>query len=373
MRVLLSSTMYPRSASGWQGVFIGHIAKSLARHPDVELSICTPPGEIPPSAQFTPTDSEARWLANLVDQGGISHALRQRNISAITSPVRLLRILHRNYSQSEVDLYHVNWMQSALPLPDNGVPALITVLGNDLKLLRMPLMKTLMRRMFAARRTVLCPNADWMTEPLQQLFGDVTDIRPVPFGIDPCWYDIERILPSASQPRVWLTVARLTEAKIGSLFAWSEQHFKDQSQHRELHLFGPLEENVQIPDWVHYHGPASPEQLARQWFPKATGLITLSRHAEGRPQVMLEAMAAGLPIIASRMPAHADLVVPDVTGVMCDTPDDYRSALARLEDPDTNRALGQAANRRVHKMVGTWDDCAARYVSLYTDLVDTPA
>lgn len=371
MRVLLSSTMYPQSTSGWQGVFIGHMAQALARQSDIDLMICAPPGEAPPSARFTTTDAEALWLANLVEQGGISHVLRRRNLSAITTSLRLLKLLSRNYRSTDVDLYHVNWLQTALPLPDNGVPALITVLGNDLKLLRLPLMKALMRRKLAGRRTALCPNADWMTAPLEQLFGDVTDVRPVPFGIDPRWYEVERVALTPGEPQIWLTVARLTKAKIGPLFEWSEPYFNGSG--RQLHVFGPMEEQICVPEWARYHGPASPTQLAQQWFPRATGLITLSHHAEGRPQVMLEAMASGLPIIASKMPAHADLVNPGVTGFMCSTPREYERAILDLEEPTTNRTLGEAARRRVRQEVGTWDDCAQRYASIYGELLGATA
>jgi len=51
-----------------------------------------------------------------------------------------------------------------------------------------------------------------------------------------------------------------------------------------------------------YHGPVSPDNLWGKWFPLCSGLITLSHHDEGKPQVMIEAMVAGLPVIASDMP-----------------------------------------------------------------------
>ena len=43
-----------------------------------------------------------------------------------------------------------------------------------------------------------------------------------------------------------------------------------------------MQESADLPDWVNYHGPASPGTLCREWFPSAHGLITLSQHAEGR-------------------------------------------------------------------------------------------
>jgi glycosyltransferase involved in cell wall biosynthesis len=227
----------------------------------------------------------------------------------------------------------------------------------------------LVRRALRGRKAVICPNADWMQAPLQDAFGDLAEVQPVAFGIDPVWYSLER-RTEAGPPR-WLAVTRLTRDKLGPLLEWSEPLFRGRD--RELHLFGPMQEAMALPEWVHYHGPATAAQLSGEWFPRAQGVITLSRHAEGRPQLMLEAMAAGLPIIASRMPAHASLVQPGQTGALCDTSDDYEKALVELEQPETNRRMGAAARQFIRAEVGTWDDCAGRYVAHYQRLLGGPA
>lgn len=369
MRVLLISTSYPRDTRDWRGVFMRHLVGALARAPSVTLDVWAPPGEMPEHATAVASPEDARWLAALMAAGGVSHLMREGGARSWLAPLQLLRRLSAAYrSHSGVEVYHINWLQCALPLPRNGKPALITVLGNDLKLLRMPLMRTLLRRVMRRRRVAICPNADWMREPLQAAFGDIAEILPVSFGIDPCWYAITRDPREGQIPR-WLAVTRLTADKLGPLFAWSEALFRGRS--RELHLFGPMQEDVDVPDWVHYHGSASPEQLAQEWFPHACGLITLSRHAEGRPQVMLEAMAAGLPIIASRMPAHAGMVFDGETGMLCDSPATYAAALHMLEEPGTNRSMGEAARRWAIREIGTWDDCADRYVRIYHQLLGT--
>ncbi|THD08642.1 glycosyltransferase family 4 protein [Rhodanobacter lindaniclasticus] len=368
MRVFLVSTMYPRDAAGWRGVFIRNMVFALARAPSIELNVWAPPGELPERAVKSTTPAEARWLGKLVDLGGISHMMRSGGIRALFAPIKLLTLLAKAYRRHpETDIYHVNWLQSALPLPRDGKPALITVLGNDLKLLRLPLMRPLLRSMMRGRKIAICPNAEWMCDSLQHAFGDIAEIRPVSFGIDPVWYAINRIW-AAGEPHRWIVVARLTADKLGPLFDWSSRLFKDGS--RELHLFGPMEQEIDVPDWVHYHGPVAPEQLANEWFPRACGLLTLSRHAEGRPQVMLEAMAAGLPIIASRMPAHATVVIDGETGLLCDSRETYGEALNMLEDKATNRRFGETARRRVAEDLGTWDDCANRYRLIYMDLLD---
>ena len=351
---------------------MAHISAALARNANVRLSQWAPPGDVDARVGIATTESEAAWLGILMQRGGISHWMRSRPLSGFIAAGKLTRLLRSVYRRlGDIDLYHVNWLQCALPLPANGKPALITVLGNDMRLLGLPGMRGALRRVMRGRNVAICPNAAWMEAPLREAFGDRAAITPVPFGIDPRWYAIPRSAESLRHPPRWSAVTRLTANKLGPLFEWSEPLFRD--GRRELHLFGPMQEQVDIPAWVHYHGSATPEQLANEWFPGAQGLVTLSRHAEGRPQVMLEAMASALPIVASGMPAHADIVADGSTGFLVDTPQRYAEALASVEDPATNLRMGAAARAWATREIGTWDDCAARYVNIYRQLLEQSA
>lgn len=371
LKVLFVSTSYPRDASDWRGIFIRFMVAGLARRPDLSVHLWAPPGAPLPSVCDVTTRDQSAWLRRLMDAGGISHLMRHPRPSNLLAPLTLLQMLRSTYArETAIDLYHLNWLQCALPLPKNGTPLLVTVLGNDLKLLGIPLVKPLLRRIMAQRRTVICPNAEWMQEPLEAAFGDLARVKPVSFGIDPCWYAIDRSAPRPG-PAKWLAVTRLTADKIGSLFEWSAPLFA--GSNRELHLFGPMQEDVTIPPWVVYHGPITSADLSAQWFPEAAGLVSLSRHAEGRPQVMLEAMAAGLPIIASDMAAHASIIENGKTGRLCATSEDFGAALIELEDVAVNRHMGEAARARVAREVGTWDDCAARYAAIYRELTQHDA
>jgi len=366
MNILCVATSYPADEQDWRGVFIHHLVHALARKQELQLSVWAPPGVLPSNVRYAANAREKAMLADLMSDGGIAHLMRSGRPAALGKPWQLLRMLRSLYHrENATDLYHLNWLQTALPLPANGKPALITVLGTDLKLLKLPLVKRLLRRVMRGRAVTICPNAEWMQAPLEAAFGDLARIQPVVFGIDPVWYTVQR-QPSAEQP-VWLAVTRLTRNKVGPLLEWSEPLFRGQA--RQLHLLGPMQEQITLPDWVHYHGPATPEQLASHWFPQAHGLITLSQHAEGRPQVMLEAMAAGLPIIASDMPAHASLVQPGNTGALSRDPAGYRTALEALEETSLNLQCGSNARAWVRQEIGTWGDCAGRYLALYETLL----
>lgn len=364
LNVLMTSTSYPENERDWHGRFISSLVAALARREDVAVSLWAPPGDLPDRVTTAAAPDDARWLGRLAQQGGIAHLLRSRRMFAAGAVIQLLARLGRVYRHRPADVYHINWLQNALPLWGTRTPALITVLGSDFGLLRLPGMKLLMRAILRRRRAILSPNAEWMRPELDRAFGDLAEIRPVPFGVDDAWFEVVR---RPSDARHWLAITRLTQNKIGDLFDWGEGLFGEQ---RQLHLFGPMQEQVMLPRWVHYHGPVCPADLMQTWFPRACGLISLSRHDEGLPQVMLEAMAAGLPVIASDLPAHRDIVQHEKNGWIAASPDELRQGLEWLEEPARNLEMGQISRGGIRNSVGTWDDCAARYVAAYRKLLE---
>lgn len=366
-RVLLTSTSYPSSDTDWQGLFIREMLGGLQRSDDTEVSYWGPPGPVPDGVHYLGSESDRRFLLKLAEQGGIAHLVRSKPLQGLASGAGLVRRLRRVLSDNrdKCDVFHLNWLQSALAIPGNGNRALVTVLGTDYKLLEKPGVAALLRNRLAGNRVVLAPNAEWMVPKLEVAFGrQASKVTYVPLGIDQRFYDVSAE-PDRSVRR-WITVLRLTRAKIGPLLEWTE-HLAGKDN--EFHLFGPMQEEMALPSWIQYHGAVTPDTLIRDWYPQATGMVTLSQHDEGRPQVLLEAMAAGLPVIASRLPAHEDLLASTDGGILVDSEDEFRAAIDSLANPEIRSSLAARARQSVRQIYGTWDDCAGRYRELYEHLI----
>lgn len=366
--VMMISSSYPQEEKDWKSVFIRQMLGALADKSDVNMTYWGPPGKLPEGVTYACLPDESAWLDRLMEQGGIAHLLRKGGVRRFTAPLKFLLLLQRGCNrQKHINLYHVNWLQNALSLWRSKQSALITVLGSDLGLLKMPGMTLLLRQVIKKRRCVLAPNAEWMVDELKLRFGNVAQVIPIPLGIDDEWFALQE-KRHILFPNKWLAVARLTSKKMGPLFDWGKDIFSHQSD-RELHLFGPMQEEMVIPEWVHYHGPTYPEELQEKWFPTATGLITTSQHDEGRPQVMLEAMAAGLPILASNIPAHRNFITHRKTGWLVDSQEEFNAGIQWLSSTTNNQAIAATARGWVKKEVGTWSDCADRYLNVYQTLL----
>lgn len=370
LNILMTATSYPASDADWRGRFIYDMADSISTSDGLGLSLWAPPGRLPEGVGSALAGDDARWLEQMLSQGGVAHLLRREPVRGAMCAFSLLRRLRRVYRDftvvGESNVAHVNWIQNALPLIGTRLPALITVLGSDLALLRLPGMVAVVRAALRGRAAIFAPNAEWMAPLLQQHFGDLAEIRPIPFGVHKRWFAIERA-PESYASGDWLMVSRVTRAKLGHLLAWGDGLFGGR---HKLHLLGPMQEQLALPAWVEHHGPTNPEALVRDWFPRVAGLLTLSTHDEGRPQVMIEAMAAGLPVVATDLPAHRDLLQNGETGYLVNSAQTLRSVLAELDEPLLNRNRGETARRWVAEAIGTWDDCARHYISAYENLLE---
>jgi glycosyltransferase involved in cell wall biosynthesis len=104
-------------------------------------------------------------------------------------------------------------------------------------------------------------------------------------------------------------------------------------------------------------------------------LFVLPSRAEGISNALLEAMAVGLPVVASAVSGNTDVIEPEVNGLLVEADDPASLAatvLRLLDEPGLRRRLGGEARRTVETRYSI-EHVGERYVDLYRELVSRPS
>jgi sugar transferase (PEP-CTERM/EpsH1 system associated) len=105
---------------------------------------------------------------------------------------------------------------------------------------------------------------------------------------------------------------------------------------------------------------------------QALDVFVLPSLAEGISNTVLEAMASGLPVVATNVGGNSELVEPDRTGLLVPVDADALAAalLRYARDPETARSAGREGRRRAEQFYSL-DAMVAQYLALYDRLLAT--
>jgi glycosyltransferase involved in cell wall biosynthesis len=115
---------------------------------------------------------------------------------------------------------------------------------------------------------------------------------------------------------------------------------------------------------VHFHGRADGEQLQNLY--RAADVFVLPSKSEGMSLVLLEAMAMGLPVIATDLSSNRELVLHGENGLLVepDNPAALRAALLEItEDADRYQRMSRTARKLAEQY--KWHAVAHDFERLY--------
>ncbi|ACJ17349.1 phosphatidylinositol glycantransferase-class A [Thermococcus onnurineus NA1] len=107
------------------------------------------------------------------------------------------------------------------------------------------------------------------------------------------------------------------------------------------------------------------EQLL--WLYRNAEVFIFPSHYEGLPTVVLEAMASGLPVVASDIPAHRDVIINGHNGLLSKrgSPESIaENVLTLLENEKLQRKLGRNARKTIERKF-TWGKIGRKFERIY--------
>jgi glycosyltransferase involved in cell wall biosynthesis len=101
---------------------------------------------------------------------------------------------------------------------------------------------------------------------------------------------------------------------------------------------------------------------------EAADVFVFPSRLEGMPNSLLEAMAAGLPVLAFDIEAHREVVPPEAGALYSNRADLLRATRRLLDEPEVRRALGQRARRFVEDRF-SFEAATRSYLELYAKIL----
>jgi len=289
----------------------------------------------------------------------------------------LLRLLRtRERPDAAIVFFSIPCGPLASMLESKAVPTIVALRGGDVpgflpELDRLHAALRPIRRHCLRHARAVVANSPSLAALAQAADGGRVEV--IPNGVD-----TEAFFPAERRDGAGfevLLVGRLTEQKRLGLVIEAFQHLCAQCDATQLRLSvvgdGPLRESLNlaamrggIADRVHWHGWLARDRLSDVY--RSADCLVQASNIEGMSNTVLEAMASGLPVIASDAPGNRDVVADRVNGLLfpVDDRDALLVALRTLRaDAKLRRELG-TASRRIALERHSWRASAGAYLEL---------
>jgi glycosyltransferase involved in cell wall biosynthesis len=390
VRVLTFTNLYPNAVQPRHGIFVEHRMRQLAASGEASVRVVAP-------VPWVPLDDPAfRQFAVLArvpkqdERHGIS--IRHPRFPAIPkvtswinpfsmalSALPTIRRLRRESGDFDlIDAHFVYPDGAAAVLLGRwlGKPVVVTARGTDLNVFPGYRVPRAWIRWVARRADALITVSAALRDSLLQMSVPPERVTVLRNGVD---FDLFRPADRATVGRT-LGLSRPTLLSVGHLVENKGHHFVIEAlrQLPEVDLVivgdGPmraelvaLAERCGVANRITWTGTLPQAKIA-EYYAAATATVLASK-SEGMPNVLLESLACGTPVIATAVGGIAEVVSAPEAGVLLHA----RSAAAIVEayrelmrDPRPTTAVRQHAERF------SWGPTTQGQLQLFRSIIDSP-
>lgn len=405
MNFLFLTQTYPRFPGDLSGPFIRDLALGLARQGD-RVTVLAPHAEGLAAGwreegggvevatfRYAPERSEVLGYGRTLEADE-----KVRSRAALVTPLYLLglrRAVRRLVRGRRFDLVHAHWIVPngvVAATACGSVPLAIGLHGSDVFLAEKPGVRRA-AGWALSRARLLTGCSPELVERVRALGFPAERSRVIPYGVD-----VAAFSPDSGRRRIWrerlgipdtapllLGVGRMATKKGFQVLleVLPELLAAVPEAHVVLAGGGDLWDRfaavaAQWPGRVHLPGPLLRDTLPDLY--RSADLFVLPAvhdakgNVDGLPNVILEAMASGLPVVASGISGIPLAVEDGATGLLVPERDPaslLRALRSLLADRERARILGEKGRRRTEREL-TWDAVAARYREGYESALSMP-
>jgi glycosyltransferase involved in cell wall biosynthesis len=389
-RLLMLSTSYPLRPGMDAGVFVHRLAENLPAAWQVEV-VCPADGQPATTSsasgrvRLTPVRyAPAAWRTIAQRPGGILPALRTRPWRLALVPALLVSLAWIAARRARgCDLIHGNWALCGLIAGLVGLvlrkPVVTTLRGEDVSGAGGAMSRLLLRLVLRLSARVVCVSQA-MADALRARHPDSAGKIVVCLnGVEPAFF--------AAPPPAFDEDGVLTFVMVGSLIRRKGVDLAIQALARQaagtrarLLIAGDGPERTQLQALAHRLGIAAQVQFMGAVTPDqvpdvlaAGQVFVMASRSEGRPNVVLEALAAGRAVISTRLPGVAGLVADGDTGWLCalDSVDGLAAAMTEaIADPEECLRRGARARAFAQARLPDWPTAARCHAAVFDAALD---
>jgi len=387
LRVTIITTSFPVQSNPSSGIFVFRLAQELSHY--MAVTIVTPQAKdtVPLTPNRETKIVEFKYLPKrfsvLAHQpGGIPVALRNNKLLYFALPLFFASLgITLLFRCRRTDVLHANWavngIVSGLIAKLLRVKSITTLHGDDVNRAKTSLMdKIILLTCLRINDSVISVNDEfrhWIANKYPKYLHKVIT---VPNGVSDEFIAVSNSRTYERCSNI-VTIASLIPRKgIDTIIkAIAAPDMKQKFQLTVIgdgYLLGDLKQFAAtngVAERVIFRKSIDPQDIPNVL--ADNDVFVLASHSEGRPSVILEAMATAMPVIATDIAGTNELIQSGKTGLLFPDHDGKRLAecLQKLAiDKELRESLGKNACQFILQNKLTWSHTAQRHAELYQSL-----
>jgi glycosyltransferase involved in cell wall biosynthesis len=389
LHVLVVTTSYPIRGGPPSGPFIQRLADNMP--PQVKVTILTPcvgareeyqqpSGSHVTCFRYAPKP----WQRLAHVPGGIPVALRSNPLLYLLLPGFLLCLFMACWRASkQVDIIHANWSVNGavagIVAGLRGIPLVTTLRGEDVSRAgHSRLFRWLLKQCLKMSRHVITVSRALREQVVEQFPAWAGKVGVIHNGIDRRLLNQELVRGDREVFNI-VTVGSLISRKNVATLVRALQRLPDLKavklvivgdgpERKELEC---LISELGVESSVSFAGPVPPDDVVR--YMEAADALVLCSLSEGRPNVVLEAMAVGLAVVATAIQGVTEIIDDGKSGLLFEPTDvavlaDHLEKLRR--EPDLRLQLATEARSWIRDQNLFWDATGREYHTIYQECIE---